>query len=438
MYICFLEGINTIVKNIGTQAYSILIYVVCVFYVTGTCALEPVQIAFSVNANKKMPVCMVVASDQSGFLERVTPVLIRDLELSGQFAIAKQRDLIVQKRGDITRFADEGYPLVIFIQHDSNTLSWRLYDTTDAEMLAGSKEICTYQDDDYDIYAHQVAQRIWKSLVNQEGIFASCIAFVERDKIAGTISTRSRLCTSDMYGKHKKTWLTSSHVLAAPFWNAMSPSKSLIFSEFTDTNVRLCQISSGLSNMRILMDFDGTAAGGAFVLHDNQWSFVYGHSGALWRYYHDAANKKSVYKRFVCGRATCASPTATDRGTVIYSSAGKLFESDLDGDVIKVVYDKKYAVSPAYCAATGMLVFSARVNTIMQLCTYNYATGEETILTHDACDKTEPCWSPPDGQYVACCVSQGASKRIAIYCLSSGERFFITDDSVYANYPAWR
>src|SRR5260221_315453 len=73
-------------------------------------------------------------------------------------------------------------------------------------------------------------------------------------------SYKSAIVTCDINGNNKKTILETPTINVKPVWNNNKINPKLLYSEFTNSNVRLMSIDSNL-HRRPVFDFDGTIVG---------------------------------------------------------------------------------------------------------------------------------------------------------------------------------
>lgn len=369
-------------------------------------------------------------SMQENIMQCMT-IVKKDIERSGQFNVELMHTKAPTHKKEITELFHQGYPLVLFIDEykkDAITgIEWRLYDATQAHMVKGKKQELTgtiHQQ------AHALSNGIWHELMGgQKNSFSTRIAYIKRDK--NKLGKRiSHLCTCDWLGEDTHVVCSSARILVAPSWyKNQHEEEQMFFSEFTPKNVR-CMKLDKQGNKIPMFDLDGTCVG-ISVQGNNA---VYCRSGSLWKYTYDEKLKRGIHERLIHQEQPCTHPTVLDTHDIIYCSGGTIFQWEHANKKSRALTQDGYCVAPDVHEQS--IVYSRRINGIMQLMILDQSTGTIEQLTHDAGDKVDPRWSPC-GQYIVFCVEKGHTSRIAIIHRTTGAFYYLTAATDHCSYPAW-
>lgn len=377
------------------------------------------------SASVKLYVGVIAENLSQPCIDRV----LHDLSYSKQCALTVEPHAPVMHKSEIVRLMDRDCALALFISHNGHDrghdrYEWRLYDTIDGTMLAGKK----YAGDDARL-ADRIAHDIWYALMHESSVFETSLAYIKKIK-GGRIASELRTCAFDGIDDH--LIVKSSRILVAPVWGKEVVKPYVMVSEFTPVNVRLRTVGlDGAS--RVALDLDGTCVGVSFGAEPHE--VVYCRSGEIWKYHYDSAAHKSVHMRVIALSEPCSSPRVMPSGDIIFCSQGKIYIYEIaTGN--KRVLTQGYCVAPDYCARKKSIVYSKRINGVMQLCCLDLATGMEKQITSDKGDKIDPVWSPC-GSYVACCYDMGKRGRIMTVNIHTGIKKFITSEQDDCGYPAW-
>jgi hypothetical protein len=386
---------------------------------------------------QRMPI-YVGLLDDNGDLKRMIPYLQTDLEMSGQFRLVPERCLPPTKKEAITSLYKKGYLLALFISAtpDGRGFEWRLYTTGQALMEKGKRLL--KQGNDPALWAHLIAYDLWLALMGGPGPFTTTLCYSKRIPHP-CYKWLYQLCVCDIQGNNERVIVSTPRISVAPYWNKSGVTvPSIIYSEFTDTNVRL--MSANLQGKRrVVLDLDGTMAGVSFQAAEPHQtvSIVYGRSGGIWRYYYDKQAKKGIHIPVVQEKGTvCASPTVLAHHDIVYCAQGKIkYYHGRTGARTTLVEDG-YNVGPACHEKSGNIVYSRRVKQKMQLFLYNMRTKRNEQLTYGPGDKTDPCWSPC-GNWVAFGLEMQGTHSIMLLHIKTGRIVPLHHSREDCRYPTW-
>lgn len=391
-------------------------------------AASPIHISRSACQVTAMPLCVAVVGSCYG-LDDIITYIEQDLSYSKQFALTHQQCAPITHKKVIQDLFKEKYSLAIFISPlSATTMEWRLYDPFDAEMVKGKRYEIT-NDISRAVWGHIIAHDIWQAMTATQDPFLTVIAYIKRDKKG---RPGSQLWITSFNGTASTQICRSSQILIAPSWNKNSMTPTITLSEFTPRNVRLKAIDLK-GHSKIVLDVDGTSVGVSYAPQGND--VIYCRSGDIWYFHYDPQQHKGIHRLLISKNEPCACPSLLANGDVVYGCAGKIWYYHADTKEHEPL-SSGYCVAPSYNQVRSSLVYSKKIQGVMQLCIYSLITKEEQQLTFDKRDKIDACWSPC-GSYIACCSTNGKKGQIMTLHIYTGQQKFITDPDDDCAYPAW-
>ncbi|KKT23961.1 MAG: Protein TolB [candidate division TM6 bacterium GW2011_GWF2_43_87] len=398
-------------------------------YLVGDPNSFSVQVEGGVSAPMKLYLGVLGSGKERYDCSQLTRLLVQCLSFEKLFDIKQELlSSAPTKKSDVTHLFDKGFDAALFVTFEdlNSPVEWRLYDTQPGEMISGKRQaILGYVKD----VAFGVAARVMKELISVEAPFLSKIAFIERDRK----KKKSLLTLVDYDGSSKQVLLSSARILVAPSWSLNREKPFLIVSEFTPSNVRFMGVDME-GKKYVLLDLEGTNVGISYGAEGRD--VVYCRSGAIWSYQYNPETKRGVHRCLIREQGTCASPSLTEDGDIVFCSEGKIKCYHVGSKRTSMLTPKGYNVAPAYSRASGQIVYSTRIRGAMQLFTYDLKTKNMVQLTHDRGDKVDPCWSPC-GRYCVFCWENNIESRIAVLSIATKEYWFITPMGRCCRYPAW-
>ncbi|MBN2267182.1 MAG: PD40 domain-containing protein [Candidatus Babeliaceae bacterium] len=340
----------------------------------------------------------------------------------------------------ITGLFSGGFDAALFIGYDGGdekAVEWRLYDTRQGAMIAGRRLVI--KGDEHEAVL-AVAEMVVKGLMGEAPPFLSKIAFVEKKKGGRGAAVLSVIGVD---GKGMRKIFESSSPLVSPVWFPDGKKPFVILSQFTRKNVSFVGVD--MAGKRYPLHIVSTNASkkksgeGTYVglSYGNSVADVaFGRSGKIWRY-HPATGAEQLN---VGSFRVCASPNLLPDGSIIFCADGKIYLFDVQEKKSRLLVGGGFCVGPSYTHSEQSVVFSKRVNRVMQLFLHNLRTGETRQLTHDSGNKIDPSWSPC-GQYVAFAWEQGPRCRIGVLSIRSSQRknpyWLVTPGNLCCISPSW-
>jgi len=416
--------------------YSFFMNFSCVY------AEDTVHIAVSAQQYQKMPIFLGYIGDVADQeLKDIVQLITSDFEMTEQCTVKVQHFDKLQKKSEIKNLFDQNFYIAIFISREKNCFSWRLYDTQQAMMTAGKK----YEKKGTVLrgWAHNIADQIWPEFMGTASCFSSKIAYCRQLWVRhnGRDKVYKHIYIADVDGKNVRPLVEIPTVCLAPRWSNQISDPILFYSENTLSNVRLV-MANMYGKRRTICSFDGLNMLPAFSDDHKNIIFCLSKDGSsqLYHSYVDHHHKRA-YNRITHNNADNFSPCYINDHTIAFVSDYQtknpgIYFLNLKTSQITPIATDEYCACPAYCKANNKLLYSKMMGRVMQIFTYDCATGQHEQLTTGYESKEEGCWSPCGNFIIFAARSHGQS-RIARYNLLTGRMKYVTPAAENCTYPAW-
>lgn len=402
---------------------------------------EAIHIAVSAKKHEKISVLLGTIGDISTELCEIVNVIASDFQMTEQCNVTVQNFSSLQKKSQIKDLFAKKYYIAIFIIQDQHGLNWRLYDTYNAEMIAGKK----YEKKGTLArgWAHNIADQIWHEFMGTSSCFSSKIAYCKQlwVKHNGKDKVYKHIYIADADGKHARPLIELPTVCLAPRWSNKASDPILFYSENTLSNVRLV-MANMFGNRKTICSFDGLNMLPAFSDDNKNIVFCLSKDGSS-QLYHSfiTSEKKRVFNRMTKNDADNFAPCFINDHTIVFVSDYKngkpqIYQMDMNSLNVTPITTEGYCACPDYCKVNNKLLYSKMVGKGMQIFTYDCATKVHEQLTTGAESKEEGSWSPC-GNFIIFAARLKGNSRIARYNLITGKMQYMTPKSENCTYPAW-
>lgn len=367
-------------------------------------------------------------------------VLQRDMQASDQFYTKKHIFNTAPKNAqEITTFFPQGYHFVLIINNgrQKHTLEYRLYDATTGSMITQASGAYQKKGKSIQGWAHHIADKMWPIITGEQSMFSSKIAYCKQASHESGVPVKY-ICVSDHDGSHEQVIVQVPTVNVAPRWNNDAHNPLILYSEYTNTNVRLVAVNTH-KKRKVVSDFDGINMQPEFSADGSMVVYCASHGDGCCHIYQFT---KNGLVPLIVNDGNNVSPTLADDGHVMYfcsdfqTGSPQIYVYYTDTKMVQRITNGGYCASPAYCQKRKQLVYAKMMNGQMQLFLYDEDSKKHTQLTWSVGNKEECCWSPC-GNYIAYAYTQGRNSRIAILNLITKQERFITPVTACCSYPAW-
>lgn len=412
-----------------------------VFIISGMfSALRADDVAIQSSRTAQMGILVSVIGSRDQTLQKVADIIVADLQASGQFYSKKHQLNAAPKNAEaIKAFFVQGYHFVLIINNSSKkkSIEYRLFDATTGIMVPHASGAYHKRGKSVEGWAHHIAAVIWPIITGQQSMFMSKIAYC-KEVIRDNGVPVKHICVADHDGSNEQTIVAIPTVNVAPRWSCDIRNPILLYSEYTNTNVRLVSVDTQ-KKRRIVSNFEGINMQPEFSTDGSMVVYCASRGDGRCQIYQ---YKKGELVLIAPNEGNNVSPTLADDGKTIYfcsdfqTGSPQVYAYHTDTGQQRRITNGGYCASPAYCQKRKQLVYGKMMNGEMQLFLYDEKSKEHTQLTFSAGNKEECCWSPC-GNYIAYAQTKGRQSRIAVFNLITKKERFITPASVCCSYPAW-
>lgn len=403
-------------------------------------AEQPLSVKIEQPHYQKMKILFCLLKPTQQLREVCTVIqaqLLCPLQKKSGFEVVMQEQDVFATKEQFNTYYKQGFALVVFFNCKKTSLCWRIYDTSQATMVAGKK----IEFHDIESTGRVIADALWQELTGQEGIFSTYIAYCKE-----LHNKENNHYFKNIYLKHpfdtQAVLLVQGGKPLAPRWNNDPLHPLLLYSETTPTNVRLMSVTMQ-GQRRVISNFEGLNMLPSFSQDGCRTVYCLSKNGKsqLYLYAYDKATGKASFSRKTYNEGNNVSPNLRENGDIIFCSDFKtgypqLFYYHADSQELDQLTKGGYCSCPSFSEKTGKIAYCKIVQGVIQVFLYDIATGQDTQATFDRANKDECSWSPC-GNYITYTYEQGAGRRIAVLNLITNEQFFITKAGERCSYPAW-
>jgi len=377
---------------------------------------------------------------QDDALVQLVDVIMHDVQASGQFYSKKHYFSVTpNKTQDIKQFFAQGYHFVLVVNRSKkkDDLEYRLFDTITGSMVAKASGLYHKRGKSIQGWAHHIAAAVWPVLTGQASMFSSQIAYC-KEAVRSNGMLAKYICVADHDGSHEQIVVEVPTVNMAPRWNNDLSNPIILYSEHTNTNVRLVSIDTH-KKRRIVSDFEGINMQPEFSYDGTMVVYCASRGDGCCHIY---VYKDGSLAPLIVNEGNNVSPTLADDGHTLYfcsdfqTGSPQIYAFHMDTGKLRRITNGGYCASPSYCQKRKQLVYGKMMGGEMQLFLYDEKTKEHRQLTTSPGNKEECCWSPC-GNYIAYAYTKGLQSRIAVFNLITRKERFITAASARCSYPAW-
>ena len=408
----------------------------CFLHVFMSCVSDDSKLSVHALRRAKMKLALVTIGDDHEAQESAKTIF-NDFSFSGQFDVTLYNFKQQPSKKHFKDWYKQGCLVSVFLTAyaDQQALDWRIYDTRTVSMLKGRRY--RKRGDHVRGWGHNIADMIWPELMGHESSFSSKIAFckdVVKDK-----KRYKHIYIADYDGSNAQPLVTTPTVNVAPRWNRDLYNPLLFYSESAQSNISM-RIAAMDGTRRTASNFDGLNMLPTFSKDGKKIVYCIskgdGHCD-LYLY------EDCTIKRLTHNGGNNISPNFSDDGSLLYfcsdykSRMPLIYCYNLSTHKCELITPTGPCLSPSLSEKRQKLVYSKRVDGIMQLFFYDLKTKKHTQFTTDTRYHKEDCSWSPCGNYLLFSVTAGNRSCVATEHIVTHERQFLTASTGYCSYPTW-
>jgi len=341
----------------------------------------------------QIPIAVSDFRGQEGAPQKISNVVIADLERSGQFKSSptgvmldenshpdfnaiKQNNIDAVLTGSMSKLADGRYDI-----------RYRLWDAVKSQDLGGQSFVAL--PDDLRLVAHRIADQIYEKLTGDKGIFSTRITYVTK------LGNRHMLWVADSDGENAQAALTSPEPIISPNWAPNGNELAYVSFESRKPVVYVHDISSG--KRRVLANFKGSNSAPAWAPDGKSLAISLSKDGGTQLFILDA--KGGEPKRISQSPSIDTEPAFSPDGTSIYFASDRggspqIYRVPVNGGPAqRVTFTGNYNVSPALSPDGRWLTYISRGANGYKIHLMDLASEKVTALTESSYDE-KPSFAP--------------------------------------------
>ncbi len=342
----------------------------------------------------QLPIAVVAFRGEEGAPQKVSAIVLADLERSGQFKSVESGGTNLDESqlpdfspwrqkgadglvvGSVTRLADGRFDV-----------RFRLWDSVRGRDLGGQSFAVTSAD--LRLASHKVADFVYEKLTGEKGVFSTRIAYVTK---AGT---RFNLWVADSDGENAQSALASPEPIISPSWSPSGASLAYVSFESRKPVVYVHDVLTG--RRRLVANFRGSNSAPAWSPDGRTLAVTLSRDGGSQLYLMDVNGGDP--KRLVQSGSIDTEPHFSSDGKWIYfvsdrGGSPQIYRlSTAGGAAERVTVTGTYNISPALSPDGRWMAYVSRVGGAFKLHVMDLSNGAVTAITDTVADES-PSFSP--------------------------------------------
>lgn len=386
----------------------------------------------------RIPITIASFGDESALQgeDRLTSIIRKDLELSGMFRMIDQGALpaVEGSAPDYAAWRGQGADALVVGSLSRNPngqvdVRFRLYDVTrTTELLSLKLSVGANQKR---ALAHHIANQIYEKLIGQPGIFATRIAYVEKN------GNRYQLLVADFDGENPVPALLSAEPIMSPTWSPDGKQIAYVSFEKKKPIVYIATLATG---RRItLANYKGSNSAPAWSPDGRRLAVTLTKDGLSQIYIVNADG--SGLRRLTNSNGIDTEPRWSPDGSSIYFTSDRggspqIYRTSVDsGNAQRVSFAGAYNVTPRISPDGKTLVYVSRNNGRFQITMMDLASQQTQVLTDS--DRDESPSFAPDGRTILYATEVGGRGVLSVVSTDGRTRYRLNNRSGDVREPTW-
>ena len=357
----------------------------------------------------QIPVAIPVFRGEDVASQKVSAIVLADLERSGQFRGVdtsganldetsrpdfsnwRQKNADALLAGSVSRLADGRFDVRI-----------HLWDTVRGQDM-GSQSKAVVQAD-LRLAAHEIADYVYEKLTGDKGIFSTRISYVTKR------GQNFNLWVADADGEGSQSALSSSEPIISPAWAPNGKQLAYVSFEARKPTIYVHEVASG--KRRLVANFKGSNSAPAWSPDGRTLALTLSRDGGSQLNLLDLSVVCSEPRRIAQSGSIDTEPVFTADGKTIYfvsdrGGSPQIYRVPLSGGTPeRVTFSGTYNISPTLSQDGRWLAYISRVNGSFKLHVMELASGSATAITDTIADE-RPSFSPNSRMLIYATQQQG-------------------------------
>ncbi|MEW6440315.1 MAG: Tol-Pal system beta propeller repeat protein TolB [bacterium] len=386
---------------------------------------------------------------EPGLSEKITKVLLQDMDVSGYFQILPPEAFLVEAKD--VKFAPEGVDFrawsligaeALILHRTSCERDQVIFEAQLLDVLTG--KVLTWKRyrspvSAYRVVAHRFANEIELQLTGLAGTYDTRVAYVA--KSPGAKDSGKELYVMDYDGNGAKRLSSLKSICLSPSWSP--DGRRIAFTSFYKTNpsVYILDIAGGSELRRLCGTFYRLCSGASWS-PDGKWvSFSASISGNS-ELFRVRLGDSGPPARLTDDWGIDVSPSWSPDGKQIAFVSDRAGRPDLyvltpeDGTTRRLTFEGSYNADPDWSPRGDWIVFAGRVDGEFQIFRIRPDGTQRTQLTYAPGNGISPSFSP-NGRLVAFSSNQAGPYEIYLIRADGSGRKRITLEGRDASDPSW-
>lgn len=384
----------------------------------------------------QVPVTVAPFRGQDTLSQKISDIVLADLERSGQFRTVKapldtldeatkpeltglrQAGADALTLGSVTKLADGRFDI-----------RFRLWDVVNGQDLGGQS--FAVNNSDLRLAAHRVADYVYEKLTGDKGVFSTRIAYVTK------AAQRYQLWVADADGENAQSALASPEPIISPAWSPDGNQLAYVSFESRKPVVYVHSVSTG--KRRLIANFKGSNSAPAWSPDGKTLAVTLSRDGGSQLFLLNISGGEP--RRLIQSGSIDTEPVFSPDGQSIYfvsdrGGSPQIYRVSANGQgVERVTFTGAYNISPTISSDGRWMAYISRVGGAFKLHLMELADGSVKAITDTTADEN-PSFSP-NGKLLVYATQQQGREALMTSTLDGKVKARLNGQSGDIREPDW-